>query len=51
VEILNNEKSSIGEEMTGKGDRPRKIKDRKRFNDNWDKIFGNKKDKSKKEKK
>ena len=51
MEIFNNEKSSIGEEMTGKGSRPRKIKDYKKFSEAWDKIFGNKKDKSKKEKK
>lgn len=33
----------------GKGDKQRPIKDRKKFDANWDKIFGNKKKKPKEE--
>ena len=29
--------------MSGKGDKPRPIPDRKRYEENWDKIFGKKK--------
>jgi len=31
-----------------KGSRPRPIKDRKKFDDNWDRIFGKKKEKDSK---
>lgn len=31
--------------MTGKGDRPRPIKDRKKFEENFDRIFGKRKEK------
>lgn len=34
--------------MTGKGSRPRKIKDKKKFDANWDQIFGKKKKEKKK---
>jgi hypothetical protein len=34
--------------MTGKGSRPRKIKDFKKFSEAWDKIFGKKKKEKKK---
>jgi hypothetical protein len=33
-----------------KGDRQRPVKDRKSFDDNWDKIFGSKKTKASKKK-
>jgi len=33
----------------GKGSKPRPISDRKQFEDNWDKIFGKKEDKSPKD--
>lgn len=33
----------------GKGSRQRPVKDRKRFEDNWDRIFGKKKSKEKKQ--
>ena len=32
--------------MSGKGDRPRPIKDRKKFEENFDRIFGKKENKS-----
>lgn len=35
----------------GKGSKPRPIEDRKKFEDNWEKIFGNKKDKKEPESK
>lgn len=35
--------------MSGKGSRPRPIKDRKQFSDNWDQIFGNKKSQTQQE--
>ena len=31
----------------GKGSKPRPITDRKKFNENWDKIFGKKKERDK----
>jgi hypothetical protein len=34
----------------GKGDKARPIKDRKKFDENWDKIFGDKNKKKKKDK-
>lgn len=30
--------------MSGKGSKPRPINDRQKFSENWDKIFGNKKE-------
>ncbi|MGA1168404.1 MAG: hypothetical protein ACO3T2_08480 [Burkholderiaceae bacterium] len=33
----------------GKGSKPRPISDRKQFEDNWDKIFGNKENKPEEE--
>jgi len=33
----------------GKGSKPRPLSDRKQFEDNWDKIFGNKENKSEEE--
>jgi hypothetical protein len=30
--------------MSGKGSKPRPIKNRKKFEENWDKIFSKKKD-------
>ena len=35
----------------GKGSKPRPVSDRKQFEDNWDKIFGNKDDKPKEDNK
>jgi hypothetical protein len=34
----------------GKGSKPRPVSDRKQFEDNWDKIFGNKENKPEEEK-
>lgn len=34
----------------GKGDTPRPIKDREKFDNNWDSIFGKKKSKEEKQK-
>lgn len=34
----------------GKGSKPRPVEDRKKFEDNWDRIFGKKKDDQKDEK-
>lgn len=36
--------------MAGKGSKPRPIADRKKFSENWDKIFNNKEVKNAKEK-